>query len=108
MAVNPRPDFERYCQNMSNPKVSVLVPVYNGEKYLRECLDSILAQDYASVEILVADDGSNDGSAALLADYAVRDPRIRWWKTGTACCKKLVVNISNLFFRMINYFQLWR
>ncbi len=80
MAVNPRPDFERYCQNMSNPKVSVLVPVYNGEKYLRECLDSILAQDYASVEILVADDGSNDGSAALLADYAARDPRIRWWK----------------------------
>lgn len=61
-------------------KVSVLVPVYNGEKFLPECLDSILAQDCASMEILLVDDGSSDGSAALLEDYAARDPRIQWWK----------------------------
>ena len=61
-------------------KTSVLVPVYNGLRFLPECLDSILSQDCASLEILLADDGSSDGSAALLENYAARDPRIRWWK----------------------------
>jgi len=60
--------------------VSILVPVYNGERFLRECLDSILDQDYEPLEILIADDGSTDGSVALLTDYAARDARIRWWR----------------------------
>jgi glycosyltransferase involved in cell wall biosynthesis len=61
-------------------KVSVLVPVYNGERFLAECLDSILAQDFADMEILIADDVSTDGSAALVKQYAARDSRIRWWQ----------------------------
>ena len=61
-------------------KVSVLVPVYNGEAFLAECLESILAQDFADMEILIADDASTDGSAALVERYAARDSRIRWWK----------------------------
>lgn len=65
---------------MKPPKVSVLVPVYNGEPFLVECLDSILAQDFADMEILIADDGSTDGSVALVQRYAAREPRIRWWK----------------------------
>lgn len=65
---------------MSPIKTSVLVPVFNGEKFLPECLDSILAQECAGLEILLADDGSTDGSVAVLAAYAARDPRIRWWK----------------------------
>jgi len=47
-------------------KVSVLVPVYNGEAFLAECLESILAQDFADMEILIADDASMDGSVALV------------------------------------------
>jgi glycosyltransferase involved in cell wall biosynthesis len=61
-------------------KVSVLVPVCNGEAFLAECLESILAQDFADMEILIADDASTDGSAAMVERYAARDSRIRWWK----------------------------
>jgi glycosyltransferase involved in cell wall biosynthesis len=54
---------------MKLPLVSCIVPVSNGERYLREALDSILAQTYRPTEIIVADDGSTDGTAALVADY---------------------------------------
>ena len=62
------------------PKVSVLIPVYNGGPNLAECLDSILAQDFGDLEILMADDGSTDDSMAIAAAYAARDSRIRHWK----------------------------
>ena len=65
---------------MSSPLVSVLIPVFNGKRYLAECLDSVLAQDLQDFEILIADDGSTDGSPALIEDYARREPRIRWWR----------------------------
>jgi len=56
--------------------VSVLVAVYNAEPYLKECMDSLLAQTYRDMEILCVDDCSTDGSSALLADYARQDARI--------------------------------
>ena len=59
------------------PKVSVIVPVYNVERYLGECLDSILGQTLKDIEVLCVDDGSTDGSAAILADYAAKDSRVR-------------------------------
>ena len=59
------------------PKVSVIIPVYNVEKYLGECLDSILGQTLGDVEVLCVDDGSTDGSAKILAEYAARDSRVR-------------------------------
>lgn len=62
------------------PKVSVLIPVYNGGSYLAECLDSVLAQDYSDLEILVTDDDSTDESRLLIEKYAARDARIRFWK----------------------------
>src|SRR5712691_7114902 len=52
--------------------VSVIVPVYNGEKYLRESLDSILAQTYQHTEVLVMDDCSTDGTPAILESYGDR------------------------------------
>lgn len=61
----------------SLPLVSVVVPVYNGEKYIRECLDSVLSQTYAHWECVVLDNASSDGTAAILAEYAAKDPRIR-------------------------------
>lgn len=57
-------------------KVSVIVPVYNAEKYLRQCLDSVLCQMLHEIEIICIDDGSADGSAEILAEYAAKDPRI--------------------------------
>ena len=47
------------------PKLSVIVPVYNTEKYLRECIDSILAQTFTDFELILVDDGSTDGSGAI-------------------------------------------
>ena len=58
--------------------ISVIVPVYNGEKYLRQCLDSILAQTYADIEVLVVDDGSTDASAGIIHAYADADPRVQY------------------------------
>ena len=55
------------------PLVSVMVPVYNVERYLPRCVDSILAQDYDNLDILLVDDGSTDGCGALCDSYASRD-----------------------------------
>lgn len=57
--------------------MTVGVPVFNGEKYLGETLDSILAQDFADFELLVSDNASTDGTVRLVEDYARRDPRVR-------------------------------
>ena len=58
-------------------RFSVVIPVYNVEPYLRQCLDSMLAQTYSDWETVCINDGSTDGSAAILADYAARDSRFR-------------------------------
>lgn len=57
--------------------VTVVVPVYNVERYLGECLDSLVGQTLTDIQIVCVDDGSTDGSGALLAQYASRDDRIR-------------------------------
>jgi glycosyltransferase involved in cell wall biosynthesis len=57
--------------------ISVIVPVYNVEDYIEECLDSILAQTYARLEIILVDDGSTDSSGILCDAYAARDDRIK-------------------------------
>ena len=59
------------------PKVSVVVPVYNVEKYLRTCLDFIVAQTLREIEIICVNDGSTDGSPAILEEYAKEDARIK-------------------------------
>lgn len=59
------------------PKVSVIVPVYNAEKYLHRCIDSILAQTFTDFELLLIDDGSKDKSGAICDEYAVKDSRVR-------------------------------
>ncbi|UQZ91023.1 hypothetical protein C4J81_18090 [Deltaproteobacteria bacterium Smac51] len=59
------------------PKISVIVPVYNAAPYLSKCLSGLLAQTLRELEIIVIDDGSNDGSAAIMDDWAMKDRRIR-------------------------------
>ncbi len=65
---------------MNEPRVSILIPVFNGERFLAECLESISIQDFDDFEVLIADDGSTDGSAEVIRHYAERDARIRWWR----------------------------
>ena len=57
-------------------KVSVIIPVYNGELYLRECLDSVCAQTLKDIEIICVDDGSTDSSYDILQEYAEKDGRV--------------------------------
>ncbi len=65
-----------------NPTVAVVMCTYNGEKYLREQMDSILAQTYPIHEIIVQDDRSTDGTVALLRQYAARVPQMRVYVNG--------------------------
>lgn len=59
------------------PKVSVIIPVYNGEAYLRQCLNTVCAQTLEDIEIICVDDGSSDGSWAILEEYGEKDERFR-------------------------------
>ena len=58
-------------------KVSVIIPVYNVEKYLQRCVTSVTEQSYSNLEIILVDDGSVDKSGAICDDFAKKDKRIR-------------------------------
>jgi len=62
----------------SEPLVSIGVPVYNGERFLRQALDSLLNQSYANLEIVVCDNASTDNTGSICSEYARRDSRIRY------------------------------
>lgn len=62
---------------MNEPLISVIVPVYNVEKYLARCVDSILAQTYTNLEVILVDDGSTDASEKMCDEFAKKDVRVR-------------------------------
>lgn len=68
--------MEKFTSSTS-PKISLILPVYNTVDYLGKCIDSILTQTFTDWELIIIDDGSTDGSAALCDDYAEKDARIR-------------------------------
>lgn len=60
----------------ATPLISVIVPVYNAEDYLRYCVDSILQQSYTNLEVILVDDGAKDSSPAICDEYATQDSRV--------------------------------
>ncbi len=70
------PIFTKFLSG-EKPKISVVIPVYNVEKYLRECLDSICTQSLKEIEIICVNDGSTDSSLAILEDYAKQESRVK-------------------------------
>lgn len=61
----------------ANIKISVIIPVYNVENYLHECIDSVLNQDYTNLEVILINDGSTDTSGLICNNYAVKDQRVK-------------------------------
>ena len=59
------------------PLISVVVPVYKVEKYLKKCVDSIIAQTYKNIEIIIVDDGSPDSCPEICDEYAEKDSRVK-------------------------------
>ena len=57
-------------------KVSVVIPIYNVERYLRQCLDSVVNQTLREIEIICVNDGSKDSSYSIIEEYAKKDPRV--------------------------------
>lgn len=64
-------------KDTSGIKVTVIIPVYNVEKYLRKCLDSVISQSHKNLQIIIVDDGSTDGSSEICDEYAKQDSRIQ-------------------------------
>ena len=62
---------------MNKPLISVVVPVYNVEQYLKKCLDSIIKQKYNNLEIIIVNDGSTDNSQKICQEYVKKDKRIK-------------------------------
>jgi glycosyltransferase involved in cell wall biosynthesis len=72
---------------MSAPLISVVLPVYNGERYLAEAIDSVLAQTHRSLELVVVDDGSSDGTPSVLEGYGDRILRLRQENLGPGAAR---------------------
>ena len=80
------------------PLISIIVPVYNVEKYLRDCLDSIINQTYKELDIILVDDGSTDHSGEICDSYARKDNRIRVLHTnnqGVSCARNAGIECAN-------------
>jgi len=69
--------------NTSLPRVSIGMAIYNEEKFLRQALDSLLAQDFADFELIISDNASEDATQAISLEYAARDPRVRYHRNET-------------------------
>ena len=82
-----------FCER--NMKVSIVLPVHDGERYLRQAVDSILAQTFGDIELIAVNDFSSDGTADILADYASHDKRVRI--VTNAINEKLPQSLNNGF-----------
>ncbi len=69
----------------SSPRVSIGMPVYNGENYIREAVDSILAQTYTDFELIISDNGSTDATELICRNYASVDARVRYFRNESNC-----------------------
>ncbi len=91
--------------NFSRPRVSIGVPVRNGERFLAEAIDSLLAQSYTDFELIISDNASSDGTEAICREYAARDPRVRYYRSEQDV--GLANNFNYLFIRARGEYFKW-
>jgi glycosyltransferase involved in cell wall biosynthesis len=90
------------------PRISCIVPVFNGERYLRETLDSVLGQTYARLEVIVSDDGSTDGTRAVAMAYGERVRYLHQPNAGHAAARNLGLSAARgEFVAFIDADDLW-
>lgn len=91
-----------------SPLVSVIMPVHNGEKYLSEAIESILAQDYRPIEVILIDDGSTDGTSEIARSFS---PMVKYWyqaNAGTGAARNRGVELAQgSFFAFLDADDLW-
>tara|TARA_R110002095_G_scaffold169689_1_gene147414 strand:+ start:245 stop:1177 length:933 start_codon:yes stop_codon:yes gene_type:complete len=80
---------------MNMPLVTVVIPVFNGEKYVGECIDGVLGQSYKEIEVIVVNDGSTDGTAKILESYEDRIQVLEQVNSGQARARNRAMSISN-------------
>lgn len=83
---------------MNDLKVSIVIPCYNVDKYIEECLNSVLNQTYSNLEVVVIDDGSNDGTRRILEEYQNRYRNIKLLiqkKGGTGSARNAGVRVCS-------------
>lgn len=82
---------------MNNKKVSVIIPIFNSEKFLKKCIESVISQNYENIEILLINDGSTDNSLDICNYYKLHDKRIKIINkknTGVSDCRNIGISIS--------------
>lgn len=99
-------------EQQHTPKVSIGMPVYNGEKYIREALDSLLAQTFTDFELIISDNASTDATEAICREYAARDPRLRYVRQsenggGTANFQFVLDEAVGEYFMWAAFDDLW-
>jgi hypothetical protein len=87
------------------PLVSIGVPIYNGQRHMRQALDSLLAQDYANIEVVINDNGSTDSTPEICREYVERDNRVRYHREETN--RGLVPNFNRVFELSRGEFFMW-
>ncbi len=93
---------------MDQPLISCIVPVFNGERYLKEALDSILSQTYRPLEIIVADDGSTDGTPSVIAGYGNQVCYLQQANAGPAAARNLGLSAARgKFVAFLDADDLW-
>ena len=89
--------LSKYINSNNEPKISVIIPIYNMEKYLKECLNSVINQTLKDIEIICVNDGSIDNSLTILKEYEKKDKRIKiinQKNSGVAIARNRAIDIS--------------
>ena len=101
-----------FCTKVSKPLVSVVIPVYNRERFLRQCVESVLEQTYTNFEVLLVNDGSTDSSGLLCDELASKDCRVRVLhksNTGVSSSRNLALDIiTGDYVIMLDSDDYWR